>query len=152
MTLHYDGLYAKAWLVEDHAWFIDAPGQSPAWRCYTAQVIDLNEVVAGSDPYREFPEARWEIAVYALDPELDPTPGDYDTWGPMLPQNIRVHIGGDVPRDAVIKALDSYCKSVTEGHVLAEPMFPWGDGTGTEATAIRDAILSTVEHHHHGHT
>jgi len=102
-------------------WFIDAPGQSPAWRHYVLGVVHLRPIEGQTrPPVVTEAGATHEIIMYACDPELDPTPDDMESWEPLRPLNLVAQF--QVPDDEAARSLLRLtAQAVVEGRLWAEP-------------------------------
>lgn len=148
------GRYGKGWITPTddtpkcpRGWLLDCPGQSPLWSHYLAVVIDLSGLSAdGSEASLDFPDARWEYAVWALaDDETKPDPDDPTTFQYLRPQNVRVQVP-DHPSGNVTAVLDAMVEAAVAGMLAVEPMFQ------RDLDPIwREHIEATLEHPHHHH-
>jgi hypothetical protein len=69
-------------------WFLDCPGQSPAWRHYLLNVVHLRPIDGAPPAKIVVPHATHEFSVYALAPDARPQPTDTDTWRHLTPVNV----------------------------------------------------------------
>lgn len=102
-------------------WFVEAPGQSPAWRYYALTVIHLRPIRGQTRPpvVTEL-GATHELMLYACDPELDPTPDDVQTWAPLMPINVVEQF--KVPDDTAARSLlRRAAEAIVAGDLWAEP-------------------------------
>lgn len=150
------GTHGDAWELEPGEktaahWLIYAPGQAAAWDYYIVAVLDLAGQHDGTDASLDFPDARWEIAVFALDPS-EPVP-DPDTnledqrVHPLTPQNVRIQLP-DHPRELIVDTTRALVLAAIAGMwgLRFEPMFQHDQ----DAT-WRGIAEETLRHpHHHG--
>lgn len=151
------GPYGRAWRIAKGddpnahlnpiTYLIEAPGQSPAWTYYMLGAMDLAGPAADGRPAnKDYPDARWEIWVYALNPKGEPY--DPDAFKPrfLLPQNVRVQLP-DHPVDKVIAVTEKALEAALAGSLPLEPPF----SPGSTWHLWRIAIESTLEHPYHHH-
>lgn len=101
-------------------WFLDCPGQSPAWRHYRLGVVHLRPIPGGRPPVVNVPGATHEVLLYACDPSAYPRPDDPGTWRALHPLNVveQVELPGDeAARDLLRRAAGG----VVVGLLPAEP-------------------------------
>ena len=70
------------------SWFLDCPGQSPAWRHFRLSIVHLRPSVALKPAHVMFPGATHEVTLFALDPERNPKPEDPRSWLRLSPINV----------------------------------------------------------------
>lgn len=101
-------------------WFLDCPGQSPAWRHYGLSVISLRDI-PGVKPARiDKPGATHEVMLVAYDPKANPDPLEPDSWLMLTPMNFAGQIC--LPSDEHAKSmLYSLAQGVIHGILWAEP-------------------------------
>lgn len=106
------------------SWVLCCPYQSPGWSYYLAAVVDLSGPADdGSFASLDFPDARWEFMVFALDTMAQvPDPDDETTLRYLTPQNVRVQVP-DHPLEKILAVLDAMAQAAVEGAVGVEPMF-----------------------------
>ena len=75
-------------------WLIHAPGQSPAWSDYLLMLVHLRDLPGVPPATRKFPEAEYQMTLFALDPEGKPRADDAETWWPLTPFNAEVQFAG----------------------------------------------------------
>jgi len=121
-------------------WWLDCPGQSPAWRHYLLAVVHLRPIDGQEhDPVITVPGATHEVMVVALNPEANPDPEDTATWWFLRPHNVMEQI--ELPDDeAAIQLAEHAAHAVVKGVLWAEPPLsgqvePW-----------RTSILKTAAH------
>jgi len=127
------------------SWLLNCPGQNPFWSHYIAPVIDLAGPAAdGTMATLDFPDARWEYMVMALDDgSVLPDPDDETTIRYLIPQNVRVQVP-DHPQERVLDVLDAMARAAVDGIVRVEPLF-----TRDLDPIWRWHIEGTLEHPHH---
>jgi hypothetical protein len=120
-------------------WFLDCPGQSPAWRHYLLFVIHLRPIEGVRPAEIRVPHATHEVYLFALDPQPGPTPMDVKAWRFLRPQNVMEQV--QLPHDEAASELAGLAaKAVVEGKLPAEPPLsgakePW-----------RTSVLQTAAH------
>ena len=111
------------------SWFLDCPGQSPAWRHFRLSIVHLRPSVALKPAHVMFPGATHEVTLFALDPERNPKPEDPRSWLRLSPINVCEQVS--LPDDARAMALLRSCaRAVVLGDLPAEPALsgavePW---------------------------
>lgn len=101
-------------------WFIEAPGQSPAWRHFVLSAIHLRLIEGVKPPVIREAGATHEFMMLALDPAKNPEPLNPTTWSFLLPFNLeeQVTVYSDA---AAAQILDLCASNVAHGHLWAEP-------------------------------
>lgn len=111
-------------------WFLDCPGQSPAWRHYLLSVVHLRPIKGQEhEPVFQFPGATHEVMVVALDPGKHPSPTDIQTWYHLTPVNVAQQLVLEDDEQAR-KLLHLAARAVVSGLLPAEPAMsgakePW---------------------------
>lgn len=101
-------------------WFLDCPGQSPAWRHYLLSIAHLRPI-EGVKPARIFREgATHEVMLLALDPEANPAPCDEGSWKWLSPTNYAGQIILPSDRDAR-RVIGILARATADGLLWAEP-------------------------------
>lgn len=110
----------KDWYAGIANWFIDAPGQSVAWRHYMLGAIHLRAIDGVKPAHIREPGATHEIMMMAMDPKLKPDPLNPDSWSYLRPHNLSLQVK---LRDdsAAIMLLDQCATNIAEGRLWAEP-------------------------------
>jgi hypothetical protein len=117
------------WTSSIGTWFIDAPGQSPAWRHYMLSAVHLRPIDGVKPAVISEPGATHEFMMLAMDPEKNPDPLDPKTWSFLRPCNLTEQV--TLPNDAAAGNLLGICATrVAAGILWAEPMLsgqvePW---------------------------
>jgi hypothetical protein len=121
-----------AWAATLAHWVCTLPGQSAAWDNYVCTVVHLRDISGVHPATKLFPDAEYELRVYALDPRgrgskpLDVS--DYTTFIALLPHNLVLQFA--VPMDEDARRLcDTAVEAMVAGTLPAEPMFSTGPGT-----------------------
>ena len=81
-------------------WFLDCPGQSPAWRHYHLAIIHLRPIEGVKPAVITEEGATHEVILAAMDPAKNPSPTDIETWSHLRPLNFvgqLRQIGGVLP-------------------------------------------------------
>lgn len=109
----------KDWTATVGTWFIDAPGQSPAWHHYGLSVIHLREIEGAKPPAIREQGATHEFLLVALDPAKNPDPMDPKTWSFLRPYNLceQVTIADDLTANKILHACAA---AVVDGRLWAE--------------------------------
>ncbi len=121
------------------AWFLDCPGQSPAWRHYGLSVIHLRPIEGMQSPVINIPGATHEVLLLAFDPQGSPVADDPETWSFLTPINVSEQI--QLPSDEkAVKLLEQAARAVVDGILWAEPPLsgqvePW-----------RTSLIKTAAH------
>lgn len=102
------------------AWFITAPGQSPAWSHYLLSAIHLRPIEGVKPAVITVPRATHELLVIALDPGSRPVPTDSSSWRWLLPVNVceQVELPGD---ESAVELARMAARAVVLGALPAEP-------------------------------
>ena len=128
-----------SWTATVALWFLNCPGQSPAWSCYLLSCVHLREIPGTSPPILAEPGMTHEVMLVALDPYSKPDPANLDTWRTLRPFNYVGQIR--LPDDDKAQRLLEWCaRAVLAGHLPAEPLLsgqvePW-----------RSTLQDTAEH------
>jgi hypothetical protein len=110
-------------------WFIEAPGQSPAWRHFVLSCVHLREVPGAAPAAVAVPGATHEFLLLALDPRSEPLPTDPESWTYLTPANVEEQVR--LPDDeAALRVLGAAARAVIAGRLFAEPALsgqrePW---------------------------
>src|SRR5882672_11318792 len=78
----------KNWYAGIGNWFIDAPGQSPAWRHYMLSAIHLRAIDGVKPAHLREPGATHEFMMMAMDPDKKPDPLNPESWSYLRPHNL----------------------------------------------------------------
>ncbi len=153
------GSAGQAWELEPGGftkahWAVFAPNQAPVWNHYIVAVIDLKgEAPNGTNAALFFPDARWEIACWALDPECerpdwpDKPNAEDGNLRVLRPQNVQVQLP-DHPAELVIDATRATIVAGLSGvwNIRFEPMF-----THDQNQVWQEVLEATIRHpYHHG--
>lgn len=117
------------WQASVAVWFLDCPGQSPAWRHYSLAAVHLRPIEGVKPAVVTVAGATHEVLLVALDPKTEPTPTGLGSWRMLHPVNVCEQI--TVPDDAHAAELLFMCaKAVVAGVLPAEPALagarePW---------------------------
>jgi hypothetical protein len=123
------------------SWFLDCPGQSPAWRHYILNMIHLRPIEGVPAAKVTVVGATHELHLAALNPEAHPRPGRPQSWQRLTPLNAleQVRLPGDgEARDLAALA----ARAVVMGQLPAEPALsgatePWHTVIATTAEHLR---------------
>jgi hypothetical protein len=146
----HETAYGKAWKLPGEqtspaSYLIWAPGQSPFWSYYLLALIDLADYHGVDHAHKDTPDARWEFAAVALDPEYEPDPDNFRLRH-LEPQNVRVQVP-DHPQEKAEECLRALMEYVVAGGLAIEPPL----STETHWAAWREIIEATLEHPYHHH-
>lgn len=124
------------------AWFLDCPGQSPAWRHYALCVIHLRPIDGVLPAHIRVPGSTHEVSLFALNPEGRPIAADpAKTWHPLHPLNVMEQL--QLPSDAAARELAQLAaNAVVNGILPAEPPLsgavePWRTSMIKTAAHVR---------------
>lgn len=108
------------WNATVAMWFLDCPGQSPAWRHYGLSIIHLREIKGVGPAHITREGATHEVILTALDPEKNPAPTGRETWSWLRPINFcgQLRLPSDEQAREVIEYL---AKGTADGYLWAEP-------------------------------
>ena len=120
-------------------WFATIPGAHPFWSHYMIGVIDLKDIEDVKPAIKHFPEAEYEISIFALDPRKDPVFDKHETWGPLLPFNAVIQFHG-LTHDQAIELGELSARAVVDGVLPAESMLS-GDCQRIWSSMIKKTIL-----------
>lgn len=108
------------WRATIGTWFIDAPGQSVAWRHYVLSAIHLRPIEGVKPAVIRALGMTHEFMLVALDPAHYPLAHDPMTWSYLRPFNLVEQL--ELRDDLVAsKLLDFAAIGITQGHLWAEP-------------------------------
>lgn len=123
-------------------WWLDCPGQSPAWRHYLLAVVHLRPIEGQEHaPVVTVPGSTHELMVVALDPDRGPNPEDTETWGYLRPTNVVEQL--ELPDDDAASQLAHLsAQAVVDGVLWAEPPLsgqvePWRTSMIQSAAHLR---------------
>lgn len=103
------------------AYLIDSPETGHLfWQHYYVGVIHLREDTDLNTPVKHYPEAEYEIAVYALDKGKKPVFDNPDTWSLLSPSNVMYQFHG-VTDEQAADILEDIVDFVLQGNLLLEP-------------------------------
>jgi hypothetical protein len=118
-----------AWKAGVASWFLDCPGQSPAWQHYHLGIVHLRQLYGVEQARVTVPGATHEVILFALDPDASPRADDVETWRTLRPINLAEQI--QLPSDeAAAQLLRRAAEDVMAGRLWAEPLLagqvePW---------------------------
>lgn len=138
-------------LTEAH-WAVFAPNQAALWNHYIVAVLDLEgEAPNGTNADLLFPDARWEIACWALDPECErpdwpdkPNAADGNLWV-LTPQNVQVQLP-DHPAELIVDATRAVIAAglAQVWNIRFEPMY-----SGDQNDVWQSVLEATIRHPYH---
>jgi hypothetical protein len=101
-------------------WFLDCPGQSPAWRHYHLAIIHLRPIDGVKPAHISRQGATHEVMLFALDPAKNPVPDNVETWSWLRPTNFigQLELPSDEDAKRVVGIL---ARAVVGGILWAEP-------------------------------
>jgi len=145
------GVAGDGWIIDSpnplvpRAWLLRCPDQHPFWVHFHLAVIDLKGPAEdGSMANLEFPDARWEYGVFALDVEPEPDPDEpAKTFVHLTPQNVLVQVP-DHPLPMIVRVVDKCAQAAVGGVVRVEPF-----GVDDLHPIWRHWIEGTLEHPFH---
>jgi hypothetical protein len=120
--------------------FLDCPGQSPAWQHYLLSIIHLRPIEGVREAVIRFPGATHEVLIVALDPSKKPTATKRRSWSFLWPTNLEQQVQLDNDDQAHALLLDC-ARAVVDGRLWAEPPLsgqvePW-----------RTVLIKTAAHY-----
>lgn len=100
-------------------WWLECPGQSPAWSHYVLSIIHLRPIPGVKPAHVRVPGATHEVMLLALDPAKEPRPDDTATWSFLRPHNLmeQVQLPGDTE---AVEMLELCIPLVLDGRLWAE--------------------------------
>lgn len=102
------------------AWFLQCPGQSPAWQHYHLAIIHLRPIPGVKPATIKRQGATHEVMLAAMDPDRVPQPDDIRTWRWLEPLNFVGQL--ELPSDDDAKVvLEILARGVADGFLWAEP-------------------------------
>lgn len=109
----------KDWTSGIGNWFINAPGQSPAWSHYMLSAVHLRPIEGVKEAHIKVPGATHEFMMLAMDPEKKPDAEKPETWSYLSPCNLSEQV--TVHNDATAsRLLDMAATEIVEGRLWAE--------------------------------
>lgn len=128
------------WGATIATWFINAPGQSIAWRHYALAAVHLRSIKGVRSANITRNGATHEIMLLALDSNRNPRPESPESWSLLLPSNF---IGQAIfDSDAVAaRVLRDAALAIVRGELWAEPPLsgqrqPWESWLVGQETAV----------------
>ena len=104
-----------------HLAFADDPSRQD----YYVGVIHLRDEEGLPKPKKYYPEAEYEIAIYALDSSLEPNPNDPDSFEFLLPPTFIKQFDG-VSDEGAAFVMDKLIKLIVDGDLSLEPFIVEG--------------------------
>lgn len=101
-------------------WLMTLPGQAAMWNNYVVATCHLRSIPGVKPPVKDYPEAEYEVVIYACDPERNPRPDDLNSLLPLLPLNLswQFHGCGDEKARDVARYV---AEVLVAGAIPAEP-------------------------------
>jgi hypothetical protein len=65
------------WAATVASWLLYVPGAHPMWHSYALAVVHLREVPGAPPPHKTYPDAEYELMIYALNPKVQHDPDDF---------------------------------------------------------------------------
>ena len=122
-------------------WFLECPGQSPAWSHYTMNVIHLRDIDGVPPAHIRVLGATHELILIALDPDRHPKVLKLSSWRPLRPLNVQEQIR--LPDDRSAREMaEKAAQAVVNGLLPAEPPLagtvePWRTSLNKTAAHLR---------------
>lgn len=132
------------------SYLIHASGWSPAWHHYLLSVISLRDLEGFPPARRDYPEAEYELSVFAVDSGINdpgqppPDPADLGTLRLLTPQNLSVQFH-EVDETMAAHIGEMAMKAVCDGYLIPEP-----EGIIGARDAWKLSVAQTIEHHKAG--
>jgi hypothetical protein len=101
-------------------WFLHLPGAHPVWSRYLLSLVHLRSHPDLPTPHHRDAAVGYELVLVALNPQIDPTPGDLWSWQPLEPWNIVEQFGSLDDAGAVVLSRHVALELV-EGRLWADP-------------------------------
>ncbi|MCH7570456.1 MAG: hypothetical protein IH919_07815, partial [Deltaproteobacteria bacterium] len=101
------------------SWVVKLPGWSPAWDHYQISVIHLRPIDGEYPAILDYPEAEYEVMLFALDPEKTPDALDIQTLIPLTPFNY-VHQFHGVVDDQAKLVCTALVSDLVDGRLMPE--------------------------------
>lgn len=121
-------------------YFLDLPQVHPIWPRYQLAVVHLRDVPGLRPAVRWYPEAEYELAIYALNPGCSPRPDDVGTWQQLQPANMVFQFHGTGGAGAAQLA-DEIAPLIVEGRLWVETSDVRGERERWEAYLKRHVEL-----------
>lgn len=80
-------------------WLVHVPGGHPHWDRWAASIVHLRPESGTPEAYKRYPQAEYEVSVFALDPRSSPLP-DGDDWTFLMPADLVFQFHGVSDADA----------------------------------------------------
>lgn len=152
----YTGEFTRAWVINKDAhanaainpisYLIKAPKQHIIWDYYLLSLINLSGPAQdGSYASKDFSDAKWEIGVFALNPDYIPDPDKFVPIA-LLPQNVRVQLPA-YSEEQMLSLMDILLQAVLRETLALEP-----PGSPKHFWRYWSRIIeATLEHPYHEH-
>lgn len=101
------------------SWVLKIPGWSPAWEYYQISVIHLRDIDGEDSAKLQYPEAAYEVMLFALDPGKTPDVLDKQTLKPLTPFNYVRQFHGVVD-DQAKKVCSTLVADLVDGRLMPE--------------------------------
>lgn len=120
------GIGASAWKIDlkpdrpDQtatlcSWLVHQPGVHVLWSYWALWLIHLRPIDGVRPTHKQYPEAEYEVAAYALDPDLPRDPDSLDVFvGHLTPADLVEQFNGVTDAQA-ITLCDGMVRAVMEG-------------------------------------
>jgi hypothetical protein len=123
---HYAALYSS---------LIRAPRAHMLWQWHLLTVIHLRDIVGVRPAHKQYPEAEYEIGVYAIDPASTPDP-EHPPFNILRPEDIVVQFHG-INDDQAKRIGELATKACVVGRLIPDSDY---------RPTWKVAIAETVEH------
>lgn len=131
------------------SWFLNCPGQSPAWRHFLLSVVHLRPIEGVRPATITVPGATHEVMLWALNPEATPDALNAASWAILRPVNMVIQV--ELPSDHHARELALLlARAIVHGYLPAEPPFP-GGAVYLQPVLATAAHLRGEAHTHYGH-
>jgi hypothetical protein len=115
----------------------------PPWDAYLLTVCRLSDAAI-----REYPQATHELALYALDPTLQPEPANRDSWRLLVPANVLIQFHGPTEQE-IDELLMLAVRAMLHGLIPYEPGL-YKDGQRLWLNGFRNTMDHVHNHEHAG--
>ena len=110
----------KAQTARIESWLLYLPRQHPHWDYYQLGIVSLKDIEGVEPAHKLYPEAEYELIMFALSSDKKPIPSDMESMIPLLPLNFVGQFHGVTPEEAQ-RVGEGIMRHLLDGKLLAEP-------------------------------
>lgn len=121
------------------AWLLRLPGQA-VWSHYQLTVIHLRDIPNVDPARKDYPEAQYEMMMYALNPERNPNVKDPESFQMLTPANWMKQFH-EVTDEQAVHALEAMVDALVKGILPAE-IQGWRGGKELWDQRLQVALLA----------